>query len=172
MKTIMRFDGDYRFLSNFWRAELTYDGVKYPSTEHAYQASKSTDITERQRIASIPNPGNVKKEGRKLFLRSDWEQVKDDVMLEVVRLKFSSNPDLAKKLIDTDDAVLVEGNHWHDNWFGVCYCDKCMGIGDNKLGEVLMKVREELKASPQTVAATSKSGPLTTDNDSFDIPEI
>jgi len=171
MKTIIRFDGDYRFLSNFWRSEVSYEGIKYPTSEHAYQASKSMDSSDRQRIADIPKPGDVKKEGRKLQLRSDWEQVKDDVMLDIVRIKFTSNPDLAKKLLDTDDAILVEGNHWHDVHFGVCYCDKCKGIGENKLGEALMKVRGELKFYSPEINA--KSEPLTVDiSNSLDIPEI
>src|SRR4051794_10492805 len=65
------FQGEYRFLSNFWPAEVVYEGVTYPSVEHAYQAAKTLSIEERKRIASLPTPGEAKKEGQKLIKRPD-----------------------------------------------------------------------------------------------------
>jgi len=145
-KYIAKFNGtDYKFLSNFWKAEITYEGIKYPSSEHAYQASKTLEVVERQAIADLTKCGDAKRAGRKVTLRKDWDDVKDGIMLDILRIKFSMHPDLKQKLIDTGDAILVEGNTWHDKHFGVCYCDECNGLGKNMLGELLMKVREECK---------------------------
>ena len=76
--------------------------------------------------------------GRSVSLRPDWEDIKDDVMLEGLYRKFT-NDELAEWLLDTGDEELVEGNWWGDRYWGVCN-----GIGQNKLGKLLMKVREEL----------------------------
>jgi ribA/ribD-fused uncharacterized protein len=141
---IISFNGDYRFLSNFWGEEITYEGKLYPTSEHAYQAAKTLNDNEREMIKNAQGASAAKKMGRKVTLRANWESIKDDIMLDILRIKFSDKI-LGEKLLKTDDRILVESNYWHDNWFGVCYCDKCKGIGWNRLGQLLMKVREEIK---------------------------
>ena len=121
---IISFEGDNRFLSNFWNAEIMYDGKVYPTAEHTYQAAKTLDDTEREVVRLAYGAGAAKKAGRRVTLRPNWDSIKDDIMLEILRLKFADN-DLKEKLVKTEDKVLVEGNYWHDNWFGVCYCEKC-----------------------------------------------
>ena len=80
-----------------------------------------------------------------MSLRPDWEKVKDGVMLDILRIKFSK-PDLKQMLLDTGDAYLIEGTTWHDNYWGNCTCDRCKNItGKNMLGKTLMQVRAELK---------------------------
>ena len=86
------------------------------------------------------NPSKSKALGRKVTLREDWDEVKNRVMLEIVRNKFKQNPELKEKLIATGDAYLEEGNWWGDRTWGVCN-----GVGENRLGKILMKVRDELK---------------------------
>jgi ribA/ribD-fused uncharacterized protein len=143
---ITKFDGtDNRFLSNFYRCPIDFEGKIYATSEHAYQAAKTSNDDEREKIRSDESPATAKKLGRRVTLRSDWEQVKDSIMMDILRIKFKGGSDLAKKLLATGDKILVEGNMWHDNHFGVCSCDKCGGKGKNVLGESLMKVREELK---------------------------
>ena len=139
---IGEFQGEYRFLSNFWPAEVVYEGITYPTAEHAYQASKTLDADARRRIAALPTPAEAKAEGRKLKLRDDWETAKFVVMEDVVRLKFTSHPQLRDKLLATGDAVLEEGNTWGDRVWGVY-----QGHGENRLGKILMKVRQELRSS-------------------------
>lgn len=139
MQTINKFDGQWRFLSNFSPSIIKYEGIEYPTIEHAFQAAKTLDVSLRQRIAEFKTPGESKRLGRQLKLRSDWEQVKDGIMLELVRLKFAI-PELRDKLLLTGDAILIEGNTWNDTYWGVCN-----GKGKNKLGKILFKVREELK---------------------------
>lgn len=133
------FSGKYRFLSNFFPAKVVYEGVEYPSSEHAYQAAKTLDIPTRLHIAAMETPGETKRAGKKLAIRSDWDQVKISVMEEIVRDKFTRNLTLRQKLIDTGDQILIEGNTWFDTFWGVCN-----GKGQNHLGKILMKVRKEL----------------------------
>lgn len=140
---IDRFVGQYRFLSNFWLCSIEYHDVLYPSVEHAYQAAKSTDPTEREIIRDAYRPGVAKQLGRSaLYVRPDWDSVKLDVMELLLRKKFSRylNPVLAQKLLDTGDAELVEDNNWGDTFWGVC-----RGEGENHLGRLLMEIREGLR---------------------------
>lgn len=139
------FDGKYAFLSNFYESPITHDGITYPTNEHFFQAMKTLDINEKKKIAAASTPGQSKRMGRTVTLRSDWEVVKSYYMELGLRLKFQ-NPDLAEQLIATGDEELVEGNIWHDNCWGNCTCEQCANKpGENRLGKLLMEIREELK---------------------------
>jgi N-glycosidase YbiA len=138
------FQGQYRFLSNFWPATVEFEGLVYPDVEHAYQSAKTLDMAERRRIAALPTPAEAKKAGEALKYRSDWLSIKYDVMLECVRYKFTHHPDLAQKLLATGDAYLEEGNTWNDQIWGVY-----QGHGTNWLGKILMTIRAELRAGGQ-----------------------
>ena len=142
---ITEFDGKYAFLSNFFYAPFVYDGIIYPTNEHFFQARKTLDQEKRKQIAEAKTPGAAKRMGRQVQLREDWEQVKYTAMRVGVECKFDAHPGLAKKLIATGDAILIEGNSWHDNTWGSCFCPKCADIaGKNWLGEILMERRKEL----------------------------
>lgn len=134
------FQGPYRFLSNFYPADVEFEGITYPTVEHAYQSAKTLDMNERRRIAQIAAPGDAKRAGRALPLRPDWEQVKFDVMEQCVRYKFAHHTYLASQLLATGDAYLEEGNTWGDQIWGVY-----QGKGANHLGLILMKIRDELR---------------------------
>jgi ribA/ribD-fused uncharacterized protein len=140
---IDQFQGDYRFLSNFYPATVVYQGITYPDSEHAYQSAKTLDMAERARIAALPTPAEAKRAGEALTYRSDWAQVKYQVMLDCVRDKFTRHPDLRAKLLATGDAHLQEGNTWGDQIWGVY-----QGKGTNWLGLILMQVRSELRRTP------------------------
>lgn len=137
---IDRFFGQYRFLSNFWPCEIEFEGIIYPSIEHAYVAAKTTDQRIRAQIAAIAKPGAVKKFGRTIVLRDDWEQSKIGFMRQFVAQKFAPGTELAQKLLDTGTRHLEEGNTWGDKFWGVCN-----GEGLNWLGRILMSQRIELK---------------------------
>lgn len=139
MNYIGEFQGPYRFLSNFWPAEVTLDGVAYPTVEHAFQAAKTLDAKEREAIRTQGTPGEARKHGKLVHLRSDWETIKVDIMRELLRQKFSKEP-LRSKLLMTNRAELVEGNHWNDTFWGVY-----KGVGHNQLGLLLMGIRAELR---------------------------
>jgi hypothetical protein len=137
-KIVNAFIGDYSFLSNFYPAPMTYRGVFYPTSEHAYQAAKTDDLNYKSIIATAPTPSGAKRLGKRAPIREDWNDVKLGVMLEVVLAKFDQNPNLLKKLTDLEGYELVEGNYWNDTYWGVC-----RGKGSNHLGKILMMVRDE-----------------------------
>jgi ribA/ribD-fused uncharacterized protein len=139
MPQITSFSGDHAFLSNFYPAPAPYEGIVFPTSEHAFQAAKTLDMAERRRLANLATPAQAKRAGRRVVLRSDWQQVKIAIMTAIVRAKFQHNPELAQKLAATADAELVEGNRHHDRFWGVCG-----GVGQNWLGRILMQVRAEL----------------------------
>lgn len=145
-EVIKSFTGKYWFLSNYY-TELGLWIYGYPTMEHYFQAMKTTDIAKRKAFKDpyMP-PGFAKTAGRLLDLRDDWEDIKVDAMLAGLRKKFSSGSLLATKLLATGDAQLIEGNHWHDNFWGDCICGRlqCQGA-TNKLGFLLMQVRSELQ---------------------------
>lgn len=134
------FRGKYMFLSNFYEADVKYDGITYKNTEAAFQAQKVLDDEEKKKFSHL-DARSSKKLGRRVKLRSDWEDVKDNYMYEICLEKFKQHPDLLKKLIETGDSELIEGNTWHDHYWGVCN-----GRGKNKLGKILMKIRSELSS--------------------------
>ncbi|MBN8867321.1 MAG: NADAR family protein [Solirubrobacterales bacterium] len=119
---------------------MTTDGETYPTIEHAFQAAKTLNLEDRRRIRMESTPGPTKRLGRRSTLRPDWEKIKGGVMLELVRQEFTTHPDLATRLLATGHAEIIETNHWGDTIWGVCD-----GIGENKLGEILMQVRSELR---------------------------
>lgn len=143
ISTIDSFRGKYYFLSNFFPAEVTYNGLTYQNNEAAFQAQKTYSKEERIEFTTL-EPRDAKRRGRRVRLRRDWEQVKDRIMEEIVRAKFSQNEELKEQLLATGDAQLVEGNRWNDRYWGV---DIRSGVGENHLGKILMKVRSELRLS-------------------------
>ena len=140
------FDGEFAFLSNFHPSMIT-DGKEWMLTvEHYFQAAKAEDKDDYIKIAAAFTPGEAKRLGRHIKLRSGWEEIKDQVMLDALRKKFAI-PKLCEKLLATGDEELVEGNTWHDNYWGNCTCNRCKDIeGKNKLGKLLMQVREEIRS--------------------------
>ena len=154
---IANFRGDYSFLSNFHACSVEYQGVVYPSAEHAYQAAKSEDPEYRMRIAMCMTPAEAKRLGRTAKLRPNWDTYKVDIMSGVIWRKFS-NPYLREKLLATGNALLVEGNTWHDNFWGICNCPKCGGVGKNNLGLVLMKVRGIMRHGSEFHIYDNKEG--------------
>ncbi len=150
------FVGAWDFLSNFYLSVVGYEGVKYASVEHAYQAAKTLDLKKRE-VLSLdfnPNlhPGHAKRIGRKFKLRPDWEEIKISVMRELLIQKFSQLR-LGQKLLPTMNAELVEGNWRPDAFWGVCMGRGC-GVGphepcgENHLGALLMEVRSLIVPMP------------------------
>jgi len=147
---INSFTGRWRFLSNFYPVTIEHQGIKYPSVEHYYVALKIkndqqidgryiTYIDCREMIAKMTDAAKVKQFGKILKIRKDWDDVKLDVMLWGIREKFK-NEDLRQLLMETGEEELVEGNWWGDKFWGVSN-----GEGENHLGKILMRVREELR---------------------------
>lgn len=132
------FRGQYSFLSNFYESDIIYDGIRYSSAEAAFQAQKTFSLSERRAI-SLLAPLKAKKAGGRVALRGDWEDVKLDIMYRICMAKFTQNENLRQLLIATLDEELIEGNDWGD-----CFWGKVNGVGENNLGKILMKVRDDL----------------------------
>lgn len=149
LKVINSFSDKYKYLSNFYPAMVKSEGITFPTVEHAYQASKSNDPADWLRISRVKatDAGYIKRYGRKIKLRKDWNMIKLSIMRRFLKQKFENYDNLKNQLLSTGDAILVEGNYWHDNYWGDCRCEKCSEIkGQNQLGKMLMKIRGDLSA--------------------------
>ena len=136
---INEFRGPYYFLSNFYEAPVTWNDITYKNNEAAFQSAKTNNITIRETFATM-DPSTAKREGRRVTLRPDWEEVKYQVMREICLAKFTQNKELRERLLATDNEHLEEGNTWGDKIWGTVN-----GQGNNWLGKILMQVREEIK---------------------------
>ena len=137
-EVIDRFRGEFDWLSNFFLCQVEFEGMNFSNVEAAFQAAKCLDMKERERFFGLSG-GQAKRLGRRVELRSDWEEVKIEIMRQVLKSKFTKNSELREKLIATGDTELIEGNNWNDTFWGVC-----RGKGRNHLGKLLMEVRAEL----------------------------
>lgn len=150
--TTAAFKGTY--LSNFWPAPVEYQGLIYPTVENFYQAMRLEDRSAREEFVGL-HPAEAKKKGRAAEQRKDWStSMAEKVMLYGLRQKFFAGSELANKLLATGSEELVETNYWHDLRWGKCTCPKHQGQGENKLGILLMQVRDELSNQREEVVET------------------
>lgn len=144
MSAIISFSGPFRFLSNFYLSRIVVDSIIYNSVENYFQAQKAEDPAMRTHIRNAA-PSQAKVLGRKAMLVEGWELKKKFVMKTAVYHKFVQNEDLLSLLRGTGRAYLIEGNNWHDNYWGACWCAQCKTLEHkNMLGTLLMEVRREL----------------------------
>lgn len=142
--SISSFTGDYSFLSNMEPVPIEGYGLRFSSAEAAYMAAKCANPEDREKFVGL-NGYEAKKLGRRITLRKDWSHVKLSIMENILVAKFSHEP-FKSKLLSTGNKTLIEGNYWHDNFWGVCTCPRCIHKdGQNNLGKLLMKVRESLR---------------------------
>jgi len=146
MSKIERFAGKYDFLSNFPYALVYLDDIAYDSVEKGYQAAKTFNLDWRKKIQNCSSSCSAKRIGSQItkngLLRPDWYDVNKSIMKELLIQKYAY-PELQEKLLLTRGRILIEGNYWHDNFWGDCYCEKCKNIkGENNLGILTMEVCE------------------------------
>lgn len=146
------FRNKYFFLSNFYECTFIFNGIIWTSSEAAFQAQKDIDLDTQLKVSKMTPKLAKKACGKygipdlKINLRPDWEDVKNQIMYEVLKAKFGQNPELKDKLLSTIGIELEEGNEHHDNYWGNCKCDRCKNIvGKNELGKLLMLLRTEIK---------------------------
>lgn len=152
-RSIESFRGEYAFLSNFFPCQVNYMGKTYSCSEAAFQAQK---CPERADEFTILNASEAKRLGRRVIItESDWAEHRIAIMGEIVWNKFMNNPVLAQKLLDTEDAILIEGNDWGDTFWGVCD-----GKGENNLGKILMKTRRQLRMRCDSYTQTMRGGEI------------
>jgi len=131
-----KFRGDLGFLSNFYPSLIIYNNVDYRSSEHLFQSlkAKDPDAAERIRVSDFKD---VKKLGRVVEAKDNWDQIRVAVMFLCLQLKFEQNYDLMKDLLNTNNYDLVEENDWGDKFWGVCD-----GEGENMLGKLLLLLKQ------------------------------
>ena len=143
INTIDWFKARRRFLSNDHKIRVEYNGIIYNNSESAYQAQKHPET--RLDFVNL-KPAEAYKLGRSVSLRADWDDVRENIMYEVVRAKFEQNSKIRRMLIGTGDKKLLNTNGYHDNFWGNCCCSACKNIdGLNRLGIILMNLREEFR---------------------------
>ena len=136
---IAKFRGPHFFLSTFFISPFQWAGQMWPSAEHAYQAMKTEDPRWQERIRTAKTSQEAKKLGR-MAPQCMWEHEKCLDMYTILKAKFAPGSLLAEKLQATGTQKLVEGNWWGETFWGQCP----VGYGENWLGKLLMKVREDL----------------------------
>ena len=137
-KKIAGFVADYRWLSNYFPCRVEWEGRVYGSSEAAYHSGKypAADRDVFTRLEADP----ARKLSRvKPYDTAAWELRKVRTMREIIWAKFSQNPDLAQKLLETGDRYLEETNWWGEKIWGVY-----QGEGQNLLGIILMETRARL----------------------------
>ena len=131
---------EYRWLSNYHICPVMYEEVIYPSSENAYQAAKTNDLPLRKIFTEI-TPKESKKLGNKIGIPEKWNDIRYQVMYDILYDKFTRNEDLKQMLIKTGNKYLEETVYWSDIYWAKHYKT---GIGESKLGEILMKIREKI----------------------------
>jgi ribA/ribD-fused uncharacterized protein len=139
METIDSFKGEFGFLSNFWPSPFRVSVWNFATVEHYFQACKMTTTEDFEAVRTARSPGIAKRLARAKTRRDDWDNIKETYMLTALRMKFQI-PALREQLLATGDAILREGNTWGDIYWGVC-----KGKGQNRLGVLLMQLRQEIR---------------------------
>jgi ribA/ribD-fused uncharacterized protein len=168
-KTEVRFyrasEKPYGAFSNLYRREIEFEGEKFATSEHAYQAGKARKPAVRKWLMEAPSPALLAMAAHGLYvwdINSDWSKIKFDRMKRVLQAKFTQHEDLKQLLLSTGTARLVESatvdNAVNRLWGEV------NGVGNNKLGEMLMEVRAEILAAAAAVKTKRKAEPKTPTN--------
>jgi ribA/ribD-fused uncharacterized protein len=152
--------GEYGCFSNFSPHPITLKGRTWPTSEHYFQAQKFPGVPDEEEIRLARSPMIAARMGRsrKRPLRKDWESVKDSIMHEAVLAKFTQHDDLRDILLATGDATIVEHTQ-KDAYWG----DGGDGRGKNRLGQLLMEVREELRSGISMSMRTSPASRSTSE---------
>ena len=137
-----RVGDDYGVFSNFYASPITMDGVKYPTTEHYYQAKKFEGQPLEADVVNCKSPGDAFRlaNANTKQRRKDWFAVSLKVMETALYHKFTQHEDLKQKLLDTGNRKIIE-HTTKDNFFG----DGGDGSGQNHLGRLLMELRAKLR---------------------------
>lgn len=132
----------YGFLSNFAPYPIFIENELWNTVEHYFQANKFEDENIKSKIKAMDSPMKAANEGRNKnnAIRSDWEKIKEGIMLRALLSKFLQHPKLRKELILTGSDKIVEHSK-NDNY----WADGGDGSGRNRLGELLMTVRNEVQ---------------------------
>lgn len=136
---INSFRGEYRWLSNFFKCDVFLWGYHFNTVENASKASKANNMNDWLTMVNCKIPSEAKSKGKVINIRDDFDSVKINIMYELLLQKFS-DPYFKRKLLLTGNQQIIEGNKWGDTFWGICN-----GVGENNLGKLIMRIRNELK---------------------------
>jgi N-glycosidase YbiA len=142
----------YYELSNFSPHGFQLDGAYWPTVEHYFQAQKfpaQSAYQDKIRQARSPKDAKALGRSRKVPLRPDWEEVKEEVMRRALRAKFLAHRELTAMLLGTEGRELIE-NAPSDYYWG---CGST-GTGKNRLGSLLMELRAALRVEAEQTQQT------------------
>ena len=140
---INEFKGEYSWLSNFYMRPVVIANITFPTNEHFFAANKTLNREQFMWVVDALSPSIAKRRGREIQLRDNWYEVRVEVMAVGLYQKYTQHPDLKQKLLNTNKEMLIEGNYWHDNFWGNCFCKRCHDIqGENMLGRLHMELRK------------------------------
>ncbi|MFF2912098.1 NADAR family protein [Paenibacillus sp. NPDC057934] len=134
-------DKAYGCFSNFAKYPIELEGKTWPTSEHYFQAKKFAGTEHEEQVRLAPTPMGAARMGRERSrpLRTDWEQVKVEIMLEALTAKIGQHPEIRNILVSTGDCILIEHTK-NDAYWG----DNGDGTGQNMLGQLLMQIRNDL----------------------------
>lgn len=144
---INNFSGEYAFLRDDFLVPVWYEGIWYPSAEHAYQASRTLYPKQKMLILECKTAIEAIRisNSKAITFRAGWKELRFQTKKVIVKSKFK-NKELAKKLVDTFPHQLINENMYHDNYWGNCKCKNCFNTrGKNKSGNILIAVRDVLR---------------------------
>lgn len=167
MTLLIAFRGPYRFLSNDSWCTVTWKGVEYPSVTHAFQCAQTFDKAKQEEIKKTKRFTRVRRIGKTALQRPGWEKIQLAVLESLLRQKFAQ-PKFRQVLLSTKDYKLINGDHRGETYWGMIYhCHKW--LGENHLGKLLMKIREDIQK--EEAGITAKSPPLKPMTTSPPIPD-
>lgn len=160
LDVVESFSGSFAFLSNFHEYPFSWDGRVAQTVEHHYNAAKTDNLAEKSRVYDQETPGRAKREGQKVTLRDGWDDhFKTGYMESILQAKFAPETEMAQRLLHTGEALLIEGNIWHDQYWGQCTCEKHYHwAGTNALGRLLMKHRDTLRGGSSALTRVGITG--------------
>lgn len=146
------FRGEYAFLSNMYCCQIEYDGCKFPSAEHMFQAYKFKKFMKPEAFRTFckgllkMSPSQIKNYAKKCapVKSGEWDTIRVDVMRLCIRCKFDQNIALRNKLMLIGDTELIEYNYWGDTFWGKALQKNGDFVGENMLGRLLMEYRDQL----------------------------
>lgn len=160
LDVIEGFSGPFRFLSNFHETPFAWEGRTASTAEHHYNAARTDDPAQKARIYAQETPGRAKREGHAVSPRKGWDDhLKGGYMESILQAKFAPGTALSQRLLDTQDALLIEKNNWHDQYWGQCTCERHYHWpGANVLGRLLMRQRETLRERSPSLTRVGITG--------------
>lgn len=148
---IFFYEHEFYVFSNFSSFQLEWKGKLWPTSEHAYHSEKFDDEELKERIRNTRSAHDALKlaHTHKDKYKKDWDEIKLEVMKQILRAKVYQHPYVMKKLLQSGDRELIEDS-WRDSFWGW----GSNKDGHNHLGRLWMELRDEVRLRELQRAST------------------